>query len=157
MWLISVLQRAHTAVALFATVPNLASYYFGATPGTARPSPTTPPQSWILHALPLALASLLPRTLASYLHPLLSPSANNTQMTDPTISPQPDHANPLDLILQYMVGAEVDPVWDPRDPLPYLVLVHLAWPWTLLKGMASGKAWSRINASTMRIWGAKAE
>lgn len=56
-----------------------------------------------------------------------------------------------------MRGAEVDPVWDDHDPIPFFVLVHLAWPWALLKVMLSGKAWSRINASTMRVWGAKAE
>lgn len=86
-----------------------------------------------------------------HLHPLLALSKNRA---DPTQSPQSDSTALHTLIAQYIIGAEVDPVWDVRDPVPFFVLVHLAWPWTLLKTVAGGKAWSRVNTSTMRVWGA---
>ncbi|KZV66353.1 hypothetical protein PENSPDRAFT_689063 [Peniophora sp. CONT] len=148
--------RAHTAVVLFAGVPDLVSHYLGSASGTAYPPASTPPNSWLAHALPLSLATLLPRILARNLHPLLSASMNSTSQdrTDPTLSPQPDSAAPHALLMQYILGREVDPVWDVRDPVPFFVLAHLAWPWMLLKGMVYGRAWSRVNASTMRVWGA---
>ncbi|VDB94187.1 unnamed protein product [Peniophora sp. CBMAI 1063] len=143
--------RAHTAVVLFAGIPQLASYYLGTASGTAYPAATARPNSWLAHSLPLALASMLPLSLAGNLHPLL---ANPGTPRDPTSSPQAESSAPFALLAQYITGTEIDPVWDVRDPVPFFVLVHLTWPWVLLRTLFSGKAWSRVNASTMRVWGA---
>ncbi|KAL0947355.1 hypothetical protein HGRIS_013472 [Hohenbuehelia grisea] len=145
--------RAHTAVAIFSGTPNLAAHYLGTASHCARPPANVAPQSWIGQALPLSIASLLPKSIASAIHPLLASTSHREHYA--TLSPQPSRSSVLSVLADYLlVGMEEDPTFDIHDPVPFFVLLHLQWPWLLIRQLWAGKAWSRVNISTSRIWGA---
>ena len=105
------LQRAHTAVVLFADHPSLASHYAGTIPPdidpVARPDLGTAARSWIVHALPLVLARLLPPQLCHIIHPQLHAAihAPPSSTNDPTLSPPPGEHWPR-LLWRYVTGEE---------------------------------------------------
>ncbi|GJE91277.1 hypothetical protein PsYK624_074260 [Phanerochaete sordida] len=147
--------RAHTAVALFSDHPSLAEHYLGTAAPTearvARPDPGTAPRSWLAHALPLALCRLLPRRLCALLHPQLLSTIYPSDAEDPTTSPPAGESAGL-LLARYAAGAERDGIWDSTDPVPFLVLCHVQWPWLLLRLVWRGVPWSRVNVSTSRVF-----
>jgi hypothetical protein len=42
--------------------------------------------------------------------------------------------------------------WDVEDPLPWLALYHFQWPVVFLKSLLGGRRWTRINASTGKVF-----
>ena len=151
------IQRAHTAVCLLASNPNLASSYLTSPSPEAviRPVGFQPPHSWLAYAVPLLLlrALHLPRAWLHALHPHLSstlhPSARSRQ--DPALYPLP-HRSLAAHVWRYCTGAEKDGFWDWTDPVPFFVLCHVQWPWLLLRLMWRGERWTRLNVSTSRVW-----
>lgn len=149
-------QRAHTAVALFANHPSLASHYVGNAPReadpVARPALGSPARSWIAHALPLALARLLPLAVCLKIHPQLRSTIHSPlDAADPTSSPPPGE-HWVRLLWRYITGEEKDGIWDWEDPVPFFVFCHIQWPWLLLRLVWRGIAWSRVNVSTSRVF-----
>lgn len=121
-----------------------------------RPPANVQPVSWTGHALPLALAMQLPQWIQRGIHPLLAVPA--LAEYDPTASPH-RRSDLLVVLWDYFRGSELDGVWCARDPVPMFVLLHLQWPWLLVRRVlpallgGEGKPWGRVNVSTSRVWG----
>jgi catechol O-methyltransferase len=47
---------------------------------------------------------------------------------------------------------EFDAHWDVSDPVPWLALYHIQWPAVFLYSLFSGRKWTRINASTGKVF-----
>ncbi|KAF1953814.1 hypothetical protein CC80DRAFT_526943 [Byssothecium circinans] len=39
-----------------------------------------------------------------------------------------------------------------RDPVPFLVLYHVYWPWVFVGALIGGRGWSRVNVSTGKVF-----
>lgn len=143
--------RIHTAITLFASLPAplLADSYFASTPATIHPLPSQAPISWIAHSLPLSLASVVPSALANAMHPYLAlPSDDKDFLQSPSAN-----AGPISVISAYLLGTEVDALFDKEDLLPFFALAHIHWPWLLLRQLFRQRVgWSRLNVSTSRIF-----
>ncbi|BFZ60695.1 hypothetical protein YB2330_001737 [Saitoella coloradoensis] len=60
------------------------------------------------------------------------------------------YLDPLTLVYRLMLEREAQ--WDWRDPVPGVWLYHVYWPSVLLGSLLSGQRWTRINASTGKVF-----
>lgn len=149
--------RIHTAITLLASLPGpeLANSYFDLDKNQLEniqfpihPLPDQAPISWIAHALPLALAGVLPPQISGQLHPAMAIESNKN---DFLISP-PMKSGFFSTLLAYAIGSEKDAVFDKNDLLPFWCLAHVHWTWLLLRQVRNGRGWTRANVSTSRIF-----
>ncbi|PSN64830.1 hypothetical protein BS50DRAFT_554995 [Corynespora cassiicola Philippines] len=45
-----------------------------------------------------------------------------------------------------------DGTFSVSDPLPWLALCHLYWPWNFVEALRKNRAWSRVNVSTGKVF-----
>ena len=152
--------RIHTAIVLLSDLESdsIAESYFGRGKNSLLKPPASSRRrySWIIHALPLVLAtSVLPKYLQRKLHPLLctptEPDPMASHIPPVTVSP-PTQASLSEVIMSYLIGDESDPMLDWDDPMPFAAQ-HIQWIWLLTRLVFfEGKGWSRVNVSTSRLF-----
>jgi len=141
--------RVHTAIILL-PLSQLASVY--PAPHEAfnpekvlRPLPATAPRSWLyndlfMRYLPYAIP--FPELL-EIIHPSL-PACHLTWEQKKTVLPR-----------EGVLQLRVDPTLIADDPIPFLVLWHVFWPYLLITRWWQGKKWTRVScansASLIRI------
>ncbi|KAF6844483.1 catechol o-methyltransferase [Colletotrichum musicola] len=128
--------RAHTAVALFGDTPELVGQYLAVLDGAAGTGVVTPeaPEKyyWVGHdlvtlfLLPTLRLLLFRISIAKYVSSLSKFAEHVLFWKDGTFE-----------------------VW---DPLPAWWLYHVYWPLTFWDCMINGRAWSRINVSTTKMF-----
>lgn len=132
--------RAHTAVALFNDTPQLVDAYMSLlsednAPASREPliTPIQPKQYfWIGHDL---------------VELLIMPSLKIiTGKTSPTVFVK-DMIAFWNHVLLWRDGT-----YDLQDPLPWWCLYHIYWPSQLLSCLITGKKWSRVNVSTLKMF-----
>lgn len=123
--------------------------------GIVFPLENASPMSWLAHDLPARLLPLiLPRFLRSRVHPLwLTEAEVSIPQTDNSASVSSPSALFPTFFYDLNVPGTRDAAWDPEDPIPFLALYHLMWPYLLVRQIVvRRKGWSRINVSTARIF-----
>lgn len=150
--------RMHTAIALLADHPRFAdAFLVKAGDGKKKAFETVMPsgnanarwtartKSWIGHDLPARILPLaLPSSLTTLVHPLWGRRSTR---------PKGSKGSQYDLDAPAWLPPFTDPsfAWD--DPIPFLALYHLQWPSLLFAQLVWRRTgWSRINASTARIF-----
>ncbi|CAD6891401.1 unnamed protein product [Tilletia caries] len=145
--------RVHTAVCLLQDQPAFGLALAGKTSTLVTPSPKVRSISWLGHDLvgryPL---QFLPRSLVGRIY---DPSANithkNSAVDRESVAGKVDQRNPEVVFDLEQTGQ--DGAWSATDPLVYLAFYHIQWPALLLRqAFLRGKAFSRINVSTARIF-----
>ncbi|GAM88784.1 hypothetical protein ANO11243_068180 [Dothideomycetidae sp. 11243] len=155
LWPIECNPRAHTAVVLFSETPEMISegYMKVFDPpmspevdvkgrrrlnGSLHPEPIYPNAPAKYYWLPHDLTTL---AILPILQMFSAPGSSFSEI--------------LDAVLEL-----VEHVWQWRDgtyeiwdPLPAWILWHVSWPWIFLVSIATGHKWSRINVSTMKVFG----
>jgi catechol O-methyltransferase len=131
--------RAHTAVALFSSTPQMASAYLSAfEPSKSKdmeivtPRSPTPSYYWLGHDI---VALLILPTL-DLLWGIKTMSEVLDCMTD----------------FWEHVASWRDGTFTIYDPVPFFVLYHVYWPMRFLTSLGMGKGWSRINVSTTKVF-----
>ncbi|KAK4611758.1 hypothetical protein CLAFUW4_12924 [Fulvia fulva] len=134
--------RAHTAVALFNGTPGMVDGYLSLLDDNADGSKTktsmvvTPAHQdkyyWVGHDLVTRLLQPLMRLL------LLQSSVE-------------DFAKAVREVVMHLLLWR-DGTFDVRDPLPWFYLYHVYWPMQFLSCIMTGKRWSRINVSTLKMF-----
>lgn len=133
--------RAHTAVILFEQTPEMADAYLSVFESAAAQSsqsmpvyPRAPTKSyyWLGHDL-VALGLL----------PVLDAGFGRGSWRDAF-----DQVVALARHIVYWK----DGTYTLADPWPFFVLYHVYWPMKFLQSLRTGKAWSRINVSTTKMF-----
>jgi hypothetical protein len=135
--------RAHTAVVLFEQTPEMAEAYLSifnspnplsSKHNTAPVFPRTPTYSyyWVGHDL-----------VCFVILPLLDLCAGATTLQDAF--------NHLATFWSHVTGWK-DGTYLWEDPVPFFVLYHVYWPARFLEALRRGRAWSRINVSTTKMF-----
>lgn len=135
--------RAHTAVVLFEQTPEMAEAYLSIfnSPnplsskhkiGPVFPRSPTYSYYWIGHDL----VSFVVLPLLDLLFGVATFQAA---------------FNDLATFWSHVVGWK-DGTYLFEDPLPFFVLYHIYWPAKFLEALRTGKAWSRINVSTTKMF-----
>ena len=131
--------RAHTAVVLFSSTPQMASAYLSTfSPSQSSEmeivSPHSPTSSyyWLGHDL---VALILLPTL-DLLCGITTLSEVIDKMTD---------------FWEHVINWR-DGTFTFEDPIPFYVLYHVYWPMKFFTALTLGKSWSRINVSTTKVF-----
>lgn len=132
--------RAHTAIALFADTPALASAYLSVFADSAAldaremVSPTVPTHAyyWLGHDLVTLL-----------ILPVLDAVAGLASVDDV--------ARSWVAFWEHAVSWR-DGTFEVADPLPFAVLYHVYWPVVFCKAVWEGRKWSRVNVSTTKVF-----
>lgn len=130
--------RAHTAVALFSSTPQMASAYLSALSPTSSgadvvsPNSPTPSYYWLGHDL----VALVIMPVLDSLWGLTTFSEVLNRMTD---------------FWEHVLSWR-DGTYTIEDPVPFFVLYHVYWPMKFLTALTTQKSWSRINVSTTKVF-----
>lgn len=133
--------RAHTAVVLFDNTPEMANAYLSIFKDAIKEYkagtpiyPRTPTKSYYWLGHDLVTFGILP-----------------------TLDFLSGHATWQDVLNGLLTLGEHVLFWNDgtltfKDPVPFFVLYHLYWPSKFVASLRSGKAWSRINVSTTKMF-----
>jgi hypothetical protein len=131
--------RVHTAIILL-PLSQLASVYPAPHESfhvdkVLKPLPGTVPRSWIYNDLIMRyLPYVLPfAEILEMIHPSL-PACHLTWDQKKRILPQ-----------EGVMQLRVDPTLIADDPIPFLVLWHVFWPYLLITRWWQGKKWTRVS------------
>ncbi|EME40342.1 hypothetical protein DOTSEDRAFT_74965 [Dothistroma septosporum NZE10] len=132
--------RAHTAVALFNGTPAMVDAYLSLLDDSVNGSQTSkvviPAREdkyfWIGHDLVTRFVQPLARLV------LLQSSAQ-------------DFGRAVRGFVLHLLSWR-DGTFDVQDPLPWFYLYHVYWPMQFFACITSGKRWSRINVSTLKMF-----
>ncbi|KAF2156835.1 hypothetical protein K461DRAFT_272910 [Myriangium duriaei CBS 260.36] len=155
LWPIECNPRAHTAVVLFSDTPEMISQGYmtifnaPSSPdmdakggrrlnGSKQPEPVYPVNPAKYYWLPHDLVTLV-------VQPVLALFA----VTGPCFAEVWDGIS--DFV--YHILTWRDGTFELWDPVPAWVLWHVSWPWIFLSSLVTGHKWSRVNVSTMKVFG----
>lgn len=131
--------RAHTAVVLFSSTPQMASAYLSAFSTSqssemeiVSPRSPTPSYYWLGHDV-VALM-LLP--ILDLFYGLTTLSELLDRMTD---------------FWEHVINWR-DGTFMIQDPIPFFVLYHVYWPVKFFTALTQRNSWSRINVSTTKVF-----
>lgn len=131
--------RAHTAVVLFSSTPQMASAYLSAfEPSMSKdmeiitPHSPTPSYYWVGHDI----VALLILPFMDLLWGIRSVSETLDCMTD---------------FWEHVISWR-DGTYAMHDAAPFFVLYHVYWPMKFFKSLVEGKGWTRINVSTTKVF-----
>lgn len=133
--------RAHTAVVLFDETPDMAKAYLSifddaiSDYNKSTPVyPRAPTKSYYWFGHDLVDFGILPA-----LDALVGKGSWS------------DAVNGFGTLVKHL-GYWRDGTWTLADPVPFFVLYHVYWPSKFVASLRSGKAWSRINVSTTKMF-----
>ena len=131
--------RAHTAVVLFQSTPQMASAYLSAlSPQTSSdseivsPHSPTPSYYWLGHDI----VALVIMPILDLLWGITTFSEVLNRMTD---------------FWEHVLSWR-DGTYTVEDPVPFFVLYHVYWPMKFMTALLTQKSWSRINVSTTKVF-----
>lgn len=156
IWPIECNPRAHTAVALFANTLDIVDEGYMTIFEDQPSSPDVDGRGQRRLNGSKQPEPIYPRRPSSY---YWAPHDFVTLVIQPLIAffaaSGPSFTEVLDSLCEFFVHLTSwrDGTYVLWDPLPAWVLWHISWPWVFLSSMLTGQKWSRINVSTMKVFG----